>query len=153
MSMQDKSAAETSTGPDGLSNAGAKVGGRARPDAFVSYRRLPDYMRFVDKLQKALRARGKYVWVDRTDVEPATDFWERIRLGIEAAKAFIFVITPESVTSKECLDELALAIEQHKAIIPVYRRKTNSKILPSSLPIPEAESMACPTTPQILSLR
>ena len=33
------------------------------------------------------------VWVDRTDIEPAADWSERISRGIEAAKAFIFVIT------------------------------------------------------------
>jgi TIR domain len=56
------------------------------------------------------------VWVDRTDIEPAADWSERILRGIEAAKAFIFVITPESVVSEQCLRELETAVQRHKLI-------------------------------------
>lgn len=41
-----------------------------RVDAFVSYRRLPADTAFVDRLQQALTARGKHVWVDRAEIEP-----------------------------------------------------------------------------------
>ena len=47
--------------------------GRARFDAFISYRRLPADTAFVDQLQETLAERGMDVWVDRTDIEPAAD--------------------------------------------------------------------------------
>ena len=76
------------------------------------------------------------VWVDRTDIEPAADWSERILHGIEAAKAFIFVITPESVVSEQCLRELEAAVQRHKLIIPVALRDTDRRDLPGSLLTP-----------------
>ena len=110
--------------------------GRARFDAFISYRRLPADTAFVDQLQEALAERGMNVWVDRTDIEPAADWSERILRGIEAAKAFIFVITPESVVSEQCLRELETAVQRHKLIIPVALRNTDRRDLPGSLLTP-----------------
>ncbi len=107
--------------------------GRARFDAFISYRRLPADTAFVDQLQEALAERDMHVWVDRTDIEPAADWSERILRGIEAAKAFIFVITPESVVSEQCLRELETAVQRHKLIIPVALRDTDRQDLPGSL--------------------
>ena len=77
-----------------------------------------------------------HVWVDRTDIEPAADWSERILRGIEAAKAFIFVITPESVVSEQCLRELEAAVQRHKLIIPVALRDTDRRDLPGSLLTP-----------------
>jgi WD40 repeat protein len=90
-------------------------------------------MAFVDQLQAALATRGKRVWVDRTDIEPAADWSERITRGIEAAKAFIFVVTPESVISEQCQRELEIAVQDHKLIIPVALRDTSRRDLPGSL--------------------
>jgi hypothetical protein len=109
---------------------------RARFDAFISYRRLPADTAFVDQLQETLAERGMDVWVDRTDIEPAADWSERILRGIEAAKAFIFVITPESVVSDQCLRELEMAVQRHKLIIPVALRDTDRRDLPGSLLTP-----------------
>ena len=110
--------------------------GRARFDAFISYRRLPADTAFVDQLQEALAERGMNVWVDRTDIEPAADWSDRVLRGIEAAKAFIFVITPESVVSEQCLRELETAVQRHKLIIPVALRDTDRRDLPASLLTP-----------------
>jgi len=107
-----------------------------RPDAFVSYRRLPADTTFVDRLQDTLSARGKQLWVDRTDIEPAADSWERIAKGIRAAKAFIFVITPESVASRQCRRELDGAAAHHKLIVPVVLRDVDLEGLPGSLSTP-----------------
>src|SRR4051794_8385090 len=106
---------------------------QARSDAFISYRRLPVDLAFVDHLQEALAARGKHVWLDRTNIEPAADWSQRIDRGIEAAKAFIFVVTPESVVSEQCRRELDTAVKYHKLIVPVVLRDTARQDLPSSL--------------------
>jgi hypothetical protein len=97
-------------------------GAGARFDAFVSYRRIAEDTAFVDRVQAALAARGKKVWVDRAEIAPASDWSERIARGIEAAKAFIFVITPESVASQECRREYDLAVRRNKLVIPVVLR-------------------------------
>jgi hypothetical protein len=108
-----------------------------RVDAFISYRRLPADTAFVDRLQEALTARGKHVWVDRAEIEPASDWAARINRGIEGAKAFIFVITPESVVSRECLRELEIAAAQRKLIVPVVLRDVHrDQALPEDLTKP-----------------
>lgn len=108
-----------------------------RVDAFVSYRRLPADTAFVDRLQEALTARGKHVWVDRAEIEPASDWAARINRGIEGAKAFIFVITPESVVSRQCLRELEIAAAQRKLIIPVVLHDVaHDQALPEDLARP-----------------
>jgi WD40 repeat protein len=91
-----------------------------RLDAFISYTRRGD-VDFVDHLRDELLARGKKVWVDRERIEPAADFRERIARGIEAANAMIFVVSPESVVSTECLQELAIASQHQKLVVPVVR--------------------------------
>ena len=102
----------------------------------MSYRRLPGDTAFVDRLQEALRARGKRLWVDRTDIEPAADSWTRIARGIRAAKAFIFVITPESVVSEQCQRELDAAASLNKLIIPVALRRTDPRGADKRLRVP-----------------
>ena len=61
--------------------------GDLRPDAFVSYRRLSDDTAFVDRLQETLSARGKRLWVDRTDIEPAELLAARARSAFGGAVA------------------------------------------------------------------
>jgi WD40 repeat protein len=127
-----KSALEANAAP----GTGDALADRVRFDAFVSYRRLPGDTAFVDWLQEALAARGKQVWVDRTDIEPAADWSERILRGIQAAKSFIFIVTPESVVSEECRRELDIAVQNHKLVIPLVVRETERRDLPESLTRP-----------------
>jgi hypothetical protein len=58
----------------------------ARLDAFISYRRIPPDIEFVNRLQEALTARGKEVWLDLRAIEPAADWKSRIEKGIVGAK-------------------------------------------------------------------
>ena len=106
-------------------------------DAFISYtRRNDDDREFVDWLRDALTERGKRVWVDRTNIPPATDWRERIARGIEATPALIFVISPESATSEECVKELDTAAQHHKKIVPVVLRYVAPTGLPDTVTVP-----------------
>jgi WD40 repeat protein len=107
-----------------------------RFDVFISYRRISADSAFVDELQRELAARGKQAWVDRAKVEPASDWAKRIERGIDASKALIFVLTPESVASAQCMRELTLAAGQHKLIVPVLLREVDRTGLPESLTRP-----------------
>ncbi len=90
-----------------------------RLDAFISYKRLPEQTEFVDRLAADLSLHGKTVWVDRHSIEAAAQWRARIERGIGLAKAFIFVLSRDSVTSVDCRKELELASEAHKRIVPV----------------------------------
>jgi len=67
------------------------------------------------------------MWVDRTRIEPAVDWLSRVTRGIDASRALIYVITPESVASEDCRQELDLAIARNKLIVPVLLREVTDR--------------------------
>ena len=89
-------------------------------DAFVSYSRRDQD--FVIGLKEALEQRGRNVWIDADDI-PAGAPWRReLGTGIEAAGAFVFVISPDSIASGECAEELDRALALGKRLVPVLYR-------------------------------
>lgn len=93
---------------------------RADYDIFISYsRRDKD---FVRRLWEALEQANQNAWVDWDDIPPTADWREEIYLGIEAADNFVFVISPHSVASVVCAEELAHAIQQGKRLVPIVRQ-------------------------------
>jgi WD40 repeat protein len=93
-------------------------------DAFICYKRISVDEQFVDHLCQALAERDqpKTVWVDRKRIEPAAKWLGRVTRAIEASRAVIYVMTPESVASEDCHRELVLATERNKLIIPIRLR-------------------------------
>lgn len=106
-----------------------------RPDVFISYARA-DAGFVWGRLVGALEERGKAAWLDRADIPPAADWRERVERGIEAARAFLFVISPDAVTSYECGQELRQAINANKRLIPVLVRDVDSDSVPFELKRP-----------------
>ncbi len=99
-------------------------------DAFVSYsHRDRD---FAVRLQRALNASEKDVWVDER-IEAGSQWADDLRDAIENADAFVFVISPDSVESSECKKELLYAAELNKRIIPVNLRTTPLDVLPEQV--------------------
>jgi WD40 repeat protein len=89
-------------------------------DVFISYsRRDKD---FVARLHEALRTRETETWVDWEDIPPSAEWFREIQDGIDAADAFLYVLTPDSATSEVCDRELAHALEGNKRVIPILRR-------------------------------
>lgn len=72
------------------------------------------------------------MWVD-VDITGGAKWRERVRRGIEACKALIFVISPASVASRACLDELEDALALHKLVVPVIYRDIPTDGMPSAL--------------------
>ena len=96
----------------------------ANLDAFVSYSRRDGA--FVAQLKEALEARGRNVWIDADDIPAGAPWRQELGTGIEAADAFVFVISPDSVVSPECLQELTRATELGKRLVPVLHEATTS---------------------------
>lgn len=86
-------------------------------DLFISYSRRNK--EFVQKLHSALAAVGRDIWVDWEDIPPTTEWWKEIQRGIEAANAFVFIISPASVASRVCREEIDHAVANNKRIIPL----------------------------------
>lgn len=90
-------------------------------DVFISYSRKDKD--FVKVLHQAL-SRSKYeTWVDWQDIPLTADWWEEIKQGIESADNFVFIISPDSIESKVCHQEVDHAARHNKRIVPVVRRE------------------------------
>ncbi|NEQ47906.1 MAG: TIR domain-containing protein [Leptolyngbya sp. SIOISBB] len=86
-------------------------------NVFVSYSRRNK--EFVQELHGALAATGREVWVDWENIPVAVDWWQEIQLGIELADTFVFVLSPDSVASKVCRQEIEEALQHNKRLVPV----------------------------------
>lgn len=102
-----------------------------RPDVFISYSRKD--REFVKRLDAALQARGREAWVDWEGIRPAEEFMQAIFPAIEGADTFVFVISPDSVTSEICGRELAHAAEHNKRMVPIFAREVDVKAIPEPL--------------------
>jgi WD40 repeat protein len=88
-------------------------------DVFISYSRQDS--EFVQRMAASLEARGKASWLDTAAIADAEVFSQAIRTAIEGADAFLFVITPASVASDYCDQEVNYARGLEKRIVPVLR--------------------------------
>jgi WD40 repeat protein len=99
----------------------AKAKQGSQGSAFISYSRKDKA--FVQKLNDALDNAGVQAWVDWEGIELASDWMQRITNAIQTHDAFIFVVSPDSLKSKVCADELELGIKLNKKLIPVLYRE------------------------------
>ena len=90
------------------------------PDVFISYSRRDAV--FVSRLQEALEARGKSVWVDVEGIRAGEVFPEVLRNAIDQSDAFVFVLSPDSLASAYCTDEIGHAEGMEKRILPLLVR-------------------------------
>lgn len=93
----------------------------ANGSVFISYSRKDKP--FVQRLNEALDCAGVRAWVDWEGIELASDWMATITKAIEGTDAFLFVISPDSLKSKVCADELALGLKLNKKLIPVLHRE------------------------------
>ena len=93
---------------------------------FLSYSR--DDTDFVQQLHEVLKTRGRETWVDWEGIPPSDEWMARIGAAIDEAEAFVFVISPASLASEICGQELDYAIAGHKRIIPVVCREPEGPV-------------------------
>jgi len=70
-------------------------------------------------LKRLLRRAGFTIWDRQQDISTGSRIQTAITQGIEGADNFIFLLSPQSLTSERCLEELTYAEQLHKRIIPV----------------------------------
>ena len=103
---------------------------------FLSYAR--EDSDFVEhQLTRALVTLGKDVWIDVEDIRRGASDWRAgVWAGIESATVMVFVLTPDSLASTVCGEELERADELNKRIIPVLRRSVDGLPVPPALERP-----------------
>jgi WD40 repeat protein len=100
-------------------------------DVFVSYsRRDAD---FVRRLAAALTERGKDAWVDVDGIRDAEVFPAALRAAIEQSDGFVFVVSPDSVSSAYCEQEVEHALELNKRIVPLLLRTVPDEAVPEGI--------------------
>jgi len=100
-------------------------------DVFIFYSRKDG--EFVHQLWEAFKQHNKKPWLDQDNI-PLTAKWrEEIREGIEKADNFVFIISPDSVTSNACREEIEIAVQLHKRLIPILYRYTSSRTVHEAL--------------------
>ena len=108
-------------------------------DLFISYAR--EDIEFVQKLDSAIRSLGRDPWIDLDDLPYSLDRteqeeWLFLEEGIKKAEGFVFVISPASIGSAKNQQQLQVAIEHSKPLIPVLCRPIEhlGKPLPDAFP-------------------
>ena len=94
---------------------------------FISYSRKD--IDFAQKIVDALAANNLDTWIDWKSIPKGEDWEQEIYRGIEEADAFLFLISPDSVTSPMCNKEIEHAVENGKRILPIVIRDTDLKII------------------------
>jgi len=100
-------------------------------DFFISYARHDEEL--VRRLHDALRDRGRKIWVDWEGIPPTAEWMAEIYRAIEAAEAYVFILTPASVSSEICLLELAHAVRNNKRLVPVVGADVEASGVPETL--------------------
>ena len=90
-------------------------------DIFISYSRKDK--EFIQTLVASFRERDHDPWVDWQDIQPTEDWWKAIQVGIEAADTFIFVLSPDSISSTVCRQEIEHAVQCNKRMVPIVWRE------------------------------
>lgn len=98
---------------------------------FISYSRVD--REFALRLRDALEADSRDVFLDVDDIPPTAAFMEEIRRAIESSDAFAFLISPDSVQSKVCNEEIDIAAALRKRLVPVVVREVPAPQVPVEL--------------------
>lgn len=96
---------------------------------FISYSRKD--IESARQLTKAFTDQDLDFWIDWEGIPPSVDWWKEIERGIEQADIFLFLLSPDSVASKVCKQEIDHAVKNGKRLIPVVVRDVKASDAPS----------------------
>ncbi|HAJ58483.1 MAG TPA: type IV secretion protein Rhs [Cyanobacteria bacterium UBA8543] len=93
-------------------------------DVFISYSRADSD--FARKLNDELQLQGKRTWFDQESIASGADFAQEICQGIQACDNFLFILSPRSVNSPYCAEEVEYAAQLNKRFVTLLHRSVNS---------------------------
>ncbi len=100
-------------------------------DVFISYSRSDSDL--ARSLNDELHMRGKTTWFDQESIASGADFQKEIYLGIESADNFLFILSPRSINSPYCADEVEYAAKLNKRFITILHQEINTADLHPAL--------------------
>jgi len=93
-------------------------------DVFISYSRSDSDV--ARALNDELQMRGKTTWFDQESIASGADFQQEIDRGIESADNFLFILSPRSINSPYCADEVEYAAKHNKRFITILHQEVNT---------------------------
>ena len=105
-----------------------KNGNNLMTQVFLSY--ADQDRATMEKIRNSLRRESITVWTNRTDIKTGEAFKEAIHRGIEQGDNIVYLLSPDSVNSTYCQQEIDLALSLHKRIIPILVRHTKETEIP-----------------------
>ena len=102
-----------------------------RTDVFVSYSRTDGDI--ARKLNESLQIAGKTTWFDQESIASGADFQKEIYEGIQNADNIVFILSPESILSPYCADEVEYAQKLGKRFITLLYRDIDTNQLHGAL--------------------
>src|ERR1051325_2431660 len=88
--------------------------------AFFSYAR--NDAAAVLRIAADLKTAGARIWVDQLDIRPGRKWDLEVERALNACTEVIVVLSPGAVDSSNVMDEVAYALDEGKAVIPVIVR-------------------------------
>src|SRR6266576_5514541 len=89
--------------------------------AFLSYAR--EDAEFVLRLAKDLRGGGAGVWMDQLDIAPGQRWDRAVEDALAKCLQVVVILSPAAVESTNVMDEVSLALEDGKTVVPVLHRQ------------------------------
>ncbi len=105
--------------------------GQLATEVFISYSRKDGD--FARKLNTELQNHEKTTWFDQESIADTSDFKAEIFKGIAGSDNFLFIISPDSVCSPYCAEEVQYAASLGKRFITILARPTDPALLPPEL--------------------
>ncbi len=93
---------------------------------FLSYARADAdiALRFADGLKTA----GVPLWVDQYDIRPS-EHWDRaVETALRGAAGVIVILSPRSAASANVADEVSLALDAGKTVVPILIEPTSAPL-------------------------
>lgn len=85
------------------------------------------------QIRNSLWREGLSVWTNTTDIQTGETFEEAIKHGIEQADNLVYLLSPDSLKSAYCQQELNYALALNKRIIPVLVSPLEPEQIPPAL--------------------
>ena len=99
-------------------------------EVFISYARKDKG--FVRDIHAALQKVNRDTWIDWRSIPESAKWRAEIFAAIEAADNFLFIISPDSVKSWMCGQEVSHAVANNKRLITIlYRSVEHKELLPA----------------------
>ncbi len=87
---------------------------------FISYARADG--EFALRLAQDLREAGIAIWLDQLDIPSGARWDSAIQQALDSCASMLVILSPDSVSSENVLDEIGFALHKKKHIVPVLYR-------------------------------